>query len=50
MTTTQRIEALRNEAANHGDSEQVELCDSALLGDATAHAKCVAVVTEHDDE
>ena len=43
MTT---IEALRTEAGEAGDLEQVAICDAALRGDAEALAEVERVLTE----
>lgn len=45
ITTTQ-IEALRNNAAEAGDLDQVAVCDRALAGDDAAIAECVRVITD----
>lgn len=42
--TTSQIEALRAEAAEAGDEEQVRICDAALAGDGAAVIECVAVI------
>jgi hypothetical protein len=42
----ERIEALRLDAREAGDEEQVALCDAALAGDANAWDKCVQIVHE----
>lgn len=44
MTTSERIEALRIEAGQAGDSEQVALCEQALAGQADAASACMAVL------
>lgn len=41
-----RIAALRTEAGQAGDSEQVALCDRALNGDEAARAECARVLAE----
>lgn len=38
--TAKQIQALRADAAEHGDEEQVELCDRALAGDDVAWCAC----------
>lgn len=38
--TDEAIRALRNEAAEAGDTAQVDLCDRALLGDAASRTRC----------
>lgn len=38
--TDEAIRALRNEAAEAGDTAQVGLCDRALLGDAASRTRC----------
>jgi hypothetical protein len=40
------IAALRQEAGQAGDFEQVALCDLALSGDADARAECERVIRE----
>lgn len=42
--TREMIEALSNEAGEHGDYAQVELCTAALSGDQCAWAKCEAAI------
>lgn len=42
--TDEQIEALRTEAGEAGDLEQVALCDRAIDGDADARAKCERVI------
>jgi hypothetical protein len=37
---------LRDEAAAHGDMEQVSVCNAALTGDKTAWAECERVISE----
>lgn len=44
--TRENIEALRNEAATAGDTEQVEICTMALEGNVDAWAKCEYVIAE----
>ncbi len=39
-----QVTALRDEAAQHGDDAQVEICDRALEGDADALAECARVI------
>ena len=41
-----RVEALRTEAGEAGDREQVALCDRALQGDAEALARCLEVIAD----
>lgn len=38
--TTEQIKGLRSEAAEAGDSKQVELCDAALAGDWASRTAC----------
>lgn len=38
------IAELRDEAGQHGDSEQVAICTAALEGDAAAIAECARVI------
>ena len=40
------ITTLRNEAANAGDTEQVDLCERAQQGDAEARERCAAAITD----
>ena len=40
------IEALRQEAGQAGDAEQVTLCDMALAGDDEARAECARVIRQ----
>lgn len=40
------IEHLRQEAAQHGDTDQVALCKAALRGDSAARKACAEVI-EH---
>lgn len=51
---TQRIAALRDEAGQVGDLEQVTLCTSALTGDTDAITECLRVLAvadaSNDDE
>lgn len=42
--TDEQIEALKSEARDAGDFEQVTLCDKALAGNAAARAECVRVI------
>ena len=44
MNDIDRIEALRSEAAAHGDIEQVALCDRAIDGDVDALVSCIEVL------
>ena len=44
--TNEQINALRTEAAEHGDREQVSICDAALRGDAAALAECQRVLED----
>lgn len=44
MITDTRIETLRTEAGEAGDTEQVALCDLAIDGDAEAARKCAATL------
>ena len=46
MTFNDQVQKLRNEAANAGDMEQVELCDRALAGDANAADECAEALSE----
>lgn len=52
--TNTQIANLMTEAAEAGDTAQVELCEAALSGDAAARAKCTAVImaaqANDDDE
>ncbi len=41
-----QIEALRDEAAVFGDSEQVAICERALAGSMTDRAECADVIRE----
>ena len=43
--THNRIRALRTEAGQSGDLDQVALCDRALAGDDVALAECLRVLT-----
>jgi hypothetical protein len=43
MTVTQ-IQALRTEAGEAGDFDQVRICDAALAGDPEAIAECERVI------
>lgn len=45
VTDTQ-IEKLSIEAGEHGDLEQVALCQRALAGDAAARAECARVIVD----
>lgn len=42
--TNSQIEALRAEAGEHGDLEQVAICDRAISGDDAAIAECERVI------
>ncbi len=44
MTATNQVEALRTEAGEHGDLNQVAVCDRALAGDEDAIAECQRVI------
>ena len=44
--TSDMITTLRNEAANAGDTEQVDLCERAQQGDAEARERCAAAITD----
>ena len=44
--TTEQVKALRDEAAQHGDLAQAEICDAALNDDATAWAICENVIAD----
>jgi hypothetical protein len=44
--TRSQIRALSNEAAEHGDLEQVALCDAALAGDADAIRACERTIRD----
>lgn len=44
--TYEQIQALRDEAAQAGDFEQVTICDLALEGDEVAIAECGRVIDE----
>lgn len=46
MTMSDRIQELRTEAAQAGDTEQVALCDRALDGDDEAYDECVRVLED----
>ncbi|HEU4727711.1 MAG TPA: hypothetical protein VFT22_07475 [Kofleriaceae bacterium] len=51
MTTTKaakvtKVTELRNEAASHGDTETVRLCDAALAGDAEALASVEQIMRD----
>lgn len=48
MTMSDRIQELRTEAAQAGDTEQVTLCDRALDGDDEAYDECVRVLADAD--
>lgn len=43
--TSRQIRTLSNEAAEHGDLDQVAICDRALAGDAEAIAECAKVIS-----
>ena len=45
-TVRQHIAALRDEAVEAGDDDQVESCDDALAGDEDEIARCMAVICE----
>lgn len=47
ITDTQ-IRALRNEAGETGDLEQIEICDRALSGDEDAREECARVIADAD--
>jgi len=42
--TDEQVSALRDEAGQAGDREQVAICDAALAGDASARATCADVI------
>lgn len=42
--TNSDIRKLSNEAAEHGDLDQVAICERALEGDADARAECERVI------
>jgi hypothetical protein len=42
--TDEQIQSLRDEAAAHGDREQVDICDRALAGSGRARGECVYVI------
>lgn len=42
--TNSQIQKLSNEAAEHGDLEQVAICERALAGDVGARAECAKVI------
>lgn len=44
QVTREMVEQLSNEAGEHGDYAQVDLCAAALEGDESAWAKCVAAI------
>ena len=44
--TSDMITTLRNEAANAGDTEQVDLCERAQQGDDEARECCAAAITD----
>ncbi|HET9554378.1 MAG TPA: hypothetical protein VFP50_15555 [Anaeromyxobacteraceae bacterium] len=44
--TDEQIQALRAEAGAAGDLAQVELCDRALAGDASARVRCARVIAD----
>ena len=51
--TDEQIAALRDEAAQAGDLDQVAICERALAGDAAARAECARVIDDAqaaDDE
>jgi len=41
-----RVQALRGEAVVAGDSDQVDVCDAALLGSMTARMECARVLRD----
>jgi hypothetical protein len=41
-----QIKSLRDEAVIHGDTEQVEVCDRAIGGDADAVRNCISVMVD----
>lgn len=44
--TDEQIGQLRTEAGEHGDLEQVALCDRALSGDDAARRECERVIED----
>ena len=44
--TDWQIRTLSDDAADHGDHEQVEICHRALNGDDAARAECARVIAE----
>jgi len=51
--TDEQLQALRSEAAAHGDEEQVAVCARAMAGDVEALDECARVIAEaaaQDDE
>lgn len=42
--TTEQIQALLSEAGEHGDLEQVAICEKALAGDTQARRECERVI------
>jgi hypothetical protein len=52
LTTEERadIEALMDGAANHGDREQIAICERALDGDTAAIDECMRVLSRDDQE
>lgn len=42
--TARRINVLRDEAGQHGDTEQVALCDRAMAGDVSAREECARII------
>jgi len=44
--TAHQIHVLRQEAAAHGDPEQVAICERALAGDAEAREECAQVIAD----
>ena len=47
--STETLEALRREAGEHGDPEQVDLCDRALDGDRDALLECARVIRRAEE-
>lgn len=48
--TKAQIESLNNEAAAHGDLEQVAICERALEGDMAARRECARVISAAADQ
>jgi hypothetical protein len=44
--TVRQIQALRTDAGQAGDLEQVRICDAALAGDPEAIAECERVIND----